>query len=138
VVPRRGRARERARGRSVGSGRIRPAAVDVGRRLRAGGRGEARGTATFNATGITLPNGNPGTAPPQNHQTQVVLTSTDGASWTVTPLAEIERTANVDSASSVIEWVAVGTDNVLVTATNQSASAVHDRSITFVGTPVAS
>ena len=88
--------------------------------------------------GITLSNGSTGTAPPPNHQTQVVLTSPDGASWTVTPLAEIERAANLDSAGSVIVWVAVGTDNILVTATNQSAPAVHDRTVTFVGTPTAS
>jgi hypothetical protein len=76
-----------------------------------------------------------GTAPDSH---AFLITSPDATTWTVTPLTTVaQATGTSMENASFVNWLAVGTDHIVVTATVIGADKLHQGMVTFVGTPQA-
>lgn len=90
---------------------------------------QAQATGPLGAAVVTVAypdEGHPGSA------VRHLLTSVDGTSWAVTPLEEIVG----DDTPSMVPWVAVGRDSIVLTAGWLRSGEQPASTRTFVGTPV--
>jgi hypothetical protein len=77
----------------------------------------------------------PAGEPPTGDPASYLLTSPDGVSWSVTTIADIAAEAGIAEPQTV-DWVVVGPDNIVLTATRWGSTEAKQSSHTFVGTPV--